>query len=531
MLHPYRSDVHDATVIWKEPPWVWVAVACAGALLTIVFSDGLDRMVRQWAGKAEYSYGYLVPVISLFLIWQKADVLRRMPFRGSWWGLGVVALGVMLFIAGNLSVLYSLIQYSFLIVLAGVVLAMVGGRAFRVMAVPLLVLGFMIPLPDFIYGGLSENLQLRSSQIGVWLLQQAGVSVFLHGNVIDLGTYKLQVAEACSGLRYLFPLMTFGFVSAYFFKAQLWKRAVILSSTVPITVLMNSARIAVIGIMVNHWGQAMAEGFLHQFEGWVVFMICLALLLGEMWLLARLGKDPRPLREVFGFAFPCPPPVDARVRYRSIPKPFLAAAILLVLVGIGSAAMPQRVETAQPRQTFSRFPMHLHQWAGRRRIMDSQYVRALRFDDYILADFNRSARQRVGFYAAYYASQRSKGVPHSPRACIPGDGWQILRLSQVAVAGASIDGHPLRVNRVEISKGDVKELVYYWFQERGRDLPSEFLVKWYLFWDALTRNRTDGALVRLTTVLEPGQDFSDGDRTLGNFARVLAPRLDSYIPD
>lgn len=531
MLFPNGSNVKEIKVVWKETAWGWAAMLGAALVLTAMFSDGLDRMVQQWEGKAEYSYGYLVPFITLFLIWQKSDVLRRLPFRGSWAGIAVVAFGVLLFIAGNLSVLYSVIQYSFLIVLAGSVLSMVGWPAFRVIAVPLFVLAFMIPLPDFLYGGLSQHLQLLSSQIGVWFLKECGVSVFLHGNVIDLGVYKLQVEEACDGLRYLFPLMTFGFITAYFFKAPLWKRAVIFISTIPITVLMNSLRIAVIGVTVNQWGQRMAEGFLHQFEGWVVFMVCLTMLFAEMWLLARIGKDPRPMREVFGFVFPQPPPTEARIRYRSIPRPFVAVAILLLAVAGVSAALPKRVEGVQPRQAFSHFPMQLSQWTGRRQVMDAGYVHALNFDDYILADFTNPAMQGIGFYAAYYASQRSKGVPHSPRACIPGDGWEIRKLSQTAVDGARIDGHPLQVNRVEIAKGDVKELVYYWFQERGRDLPSEFSVKWYLFWDALTRNRTDGALVRLTTVIKPGQDFKDGDRVLTDFSRVLAPKLDTYIPD
>ena len=530
-----RSDSRDINnpnvkVIWKETPWVWMGLVSTGLLLTGVFADGLNRMVQQWSGQEEYSYGYLIPFITLFLIWQKADVLRRIPFSGSWSGIGIVLFGVVLFIIGNLSVLYTLIQYSFLIVLAGCVLAMLGWRAFRVISIPLFVLAFMIPLPGFIYGTLSNSLQLLSSQIGVWFLKQTGVSVFLEGNVVDLGTYKLQVEEACNGLRYLFPLMTFGFVTAYFFKAPFWKRAVIFLSTIPITVFMNSARIAAIGIMVDHWGRSMAEGFLHQFEGWVVFMICLSLLLAEMWLLARAGSDSRPLRDVFGFSFPRSPPTDARIQYRTIPKPFFTAAMLLVLVGVVSAMVPHRVETQQPRKEFTLFPMQLDHWAGHRKIMDSEYVRTLNFDDYILANYVDPVGQQVELYAGYYASQRLKGVPHSPRACIPGDGWRILSLTQIQVPGARFAGQPLSVNRVAIQRGEVKELVYYWFQERGRDLTSEYLVKWYLFWDALTKNRSDGALVRVVTQLKDGQDFSEADKVLIGFVRELSPTLPGYIP-
>ena len=521
----------EANVVWKETPWVWLAVACVGVLLSIVFGDALTRMALNWEGKAEYSYGWLVPFITIFLIWQKNETLRRIPFSGSWTGIWLILFGILMFIVGTLSVLYSLIQYAFLIVLAGCVLTFVGWRAFRIMIVPLFVLAFMIPLPDILNSGLSETFQLWSSQLGVWILRRLGVSVFLQGNVIDLGSYKLQVEEACNGLRYMYPLLTFGFITAYFFKSSMWKRAVIVLSTIPITIFMNSARIAVIGVMVDHWGKSMAEGFLHEFEGWFVFVICLAILLGEMRLLARVGRNPRPLHAVFGFSLPGPVPPGAYVKSRSIPKPFLVGTVLLVVVALATSLLPSRVEAQQPRQEFVSFPMQLGPWKGHSERMDEVYVDTLKFDDYILANYTDADRQQVNLYAAYYASQRAKGVPHSPRACIPGDGWRILSLTQTRVPGAQVAGVSLAVNRVEIQKGDVKQLVYYWFQERGRDLTSEYLVKWYLFWDALTKNRTDGALVRVVAQLKPGQDFGEADKILAGFVRKMSPNLATFIPE
>ena len=149
---------------------------------------------------------------------------------------------------------------------------------------------FTIPLPKFLYNNLSSQLQLISSEIGVWFIRLFDISVYLEGNVIDLGNYKLQVVEACSGLRYLFPLMTLGFIAAYFFKGAFWKRAIIFLSSIPITVLMNSLRIGMIGVTVEYWGVAAAEGLLHDFEGWVVFMACTAVLVLEMWVLAHVGS-------------------------------------------------------------------------------------------------------------------------------------------------------------------------------------------------------------------------------------------------
>jgi exosortase len=150
----------------------------------------------------------MIPPIAAFLVWQQRDRLERIPFTGSWWGLGVILLGGVLLLLGQLGTIITLVQYAYVITLYGLALSLLGWRAFRIIAVPLLILLFMIPLPQFFMANLSTALQLWSSRLGVFVMRLLDISVFLEGNVIDLGGYKLQVAEACSGLRYLFPLMT-----------------------------------------------------------------------------------------------------------------------------------------------------------------------------------------------------------------------------------------------------------------------------------------------------------------------------------
>ena len=138
-----------------------------------------------------------------------------------------------------------------------------------------LYLFFMLPLPQVLYLPLSLKLQTISSELGVALISLFGVPVFLEGNVIDLGSYQLQVAEACSGLRYLFPLMSFGFLFAVLYRGPTWHKLVLFFSTIPITILMNSVRIAIVGMLVSFFGTEQAEGFLHFFEGWVIFIVCI----------------------------------------------------------------------------------------------------------------------------------------------------------------------------------------------------------------------------------------------------------------
>lgn len=510
---------------------VWLVVFMLLAAIAVTFHAAIGKMVSVWFSREEYSHGILIPLIAGFLIWQRYDELIRMPFRGSWAGVLLVMAGVCLQLIGSLAALYVLQQYALLIVLYGVVLSLTGWQAFKRLWVPLLVLVFMIPLPEFLLNNFSAQLQLISSQIGVWFIRLFRISVFVEGNVIDLGGYKLQVAEACDGLRYLFPLMTLSFIVAYFYKATMWKRVVLFLSSIPITILLNSFRIGTIGIMVEHWGISMAEGFLHEFQGWAVFMVSAGALLLEMMLLARVGRDRRPWREVFAVEFPARKPQAPRFGASGAPAPFVGAAILLGIFASFAALLPEQVNAVPRRESFFSFPNQIEAWTGRRDVIEQIYLDTLKLNDYVIADYVRDGRGPVNFYVAWYDSQRAGQSAHSPRSCLPGGGWRITSLEQVTMAGVDVHGTPLRVNRVQIELGNQKQLVYYWFQQRGRVITNEYLVKWYLFWDSLTRQRTDGALVRLITPVKTGESVQEGDKRLAEFAADVAPKLAQYIPD
>lgn len=517
-------------MVWRFSSPVIAAAIAAFALSLWLFWDGISGMWGWWIDAPEYSHGLLIPLVALFLIWQQKDRLEQAVFPGSWWGVALVLLGGALLVVGQWATIYTLIQYAYLVTLFGLALALTGPKAFRLLFMPLFVLVFMIPLPEFVLANLSTKLQLLSSQLGVWFMRLFDISVFVEGNVIDLGGYKLQVAEACDGLRYLFPLMTLGFLMAYFYKGALWKRFALFLSSVPITVIMNSIRIGTIGVMVEHWGIAMAEGFLHEFQGWAVFMMSALLMLAEIAVLNRIGHESGSWRQLFGVEFPAASPRGARVERRSVPAAFIAACGVLVVFVIAKQVIPRPAEIYPQRASFANYPMQLGGWAGRRSSMEGVYLDALKLDDYLLADYAGGGAP-VNLYIAYYNSQRKGEAVHSPRSCLPGGGWQLRDFDQRTLSDVKIDGQPLRVNRTLIELGDQRELVYYWFEQRGRVITSEFAVKWFLFWDALTRRRTDGALVRLITALPLGADERDADRRLVELAARVAPTLTRYVPD
>ncbi|WP_159450583.1 VPLPA-CTERM-specific exosortase XrtD [Nitrospira sp. ND1] len=508
------------------------------ALLGYMYADSLVFLFDQW-GSDDYSHGLFVPVISAILAWQQRHRLAGMGLTPSWWGSIVVLAGLALYVVGNLATLYLILHLSLWIVIVGLVLSFIGLKPLQKLAFPIAYLLTAIPLPVFFYNVLSGHLQLWSSALGVGVLQLIGVTAFREGNVIDLGPVQLQVAEACSGIRYLFPLTSLALLCAYFYRDRMWKRILLVLSALPISVLVNGLRIGVVGILVEWYGPQAAEGFLHLFEGWVLFLFTLTMLVAEMWALSRV----QPLPGGYGFlnrfqisqgsASPESIPAAARAAPAMVLRvPAYVGSLALILpVALFSWSAGERQEVPPERTAFVDFGMRIGEWQGSPQPVEPQLISALRFDDYLLADYAASGSSPITLYMAYYRSQRKGQSAHSPQSCIPGGGWEITSHTTLNVSADGKTSPAIQINRVLIQKDRQKQLVFYWFKQRDRHLVSEYLVKFYLFWDSLMRQRSDGALIRLSAAVDPGEDEQEVEQRLLQFARGIQPQLTRYIPD
>jgi exosortase D (VPLPA-CTERM-specific) len=526
-----------SAILSSPPSVVWANTSVHRALmlvtlasLAIAFWPGLVEMVGTWQTSEEYSYGWLIPPIVCFLLWQKSDQLRNLELRGSNEGLLLIGLALVLCAIGHVSFVRLFLQYGFMIGVFGLTLAATGRSGLRLLAAPLCAMFLMVPIPHLLLHDLSEQLQLLSSSLGVALIRACQISVFLEGNVIDLGTYKLQVVDACSGLRYLFPLMAMGFLAGYFFRAAFWKKAALLLSTIPMTILMNSARIALVGLTVEYWGASMADGVLHEFEGWLMFMFCLGLLVVEMAILSRIGGRSQSLRQTFGLEFPAPRPADAPLAFRPATNSLKICAAICVAAALVVLVIPKRTEVIPPRTEFVRFPLKLDGgWIGHPGRLDEDVVATLELDDYLLANYTDPSGHLLNFYVAYYATQTgAEKASHSPRLCIPGGGWEMNDLRPVTIPlgnGASVP-----VNRTIITRGGQSQLVYYWFRQRGRDVTGDWIIKGYIIKDSVTSGQTDGALIRLVAPIAPGEKIEEVDQRMTGFLSTVVPMLPSYVP-
>ena len=510
----------------------WIGVAAFG--MVAMYWTGLSSLLEVWE-RPEYSHGYLIPLIALYLFGTRLSQTREAyaahPIRHGL-GLATVLLGLAVGLLGNLVHIPDISTYGLIICATGLVFVLFGTQRGLHLWVPLVYLVFMLPLPNFLYWPLSIKLQMISSEIGVGIISLFGVPVYLDGNIIDLGVYKLQVAEACSGLRYLFPLASFGFLFAVLYKGPVWQKVLLFVSAAPITVAMNCARIGVIGLLVDRYGIEQAEGFLHAFEGWVIFVACLLTLYLEAALLQLLVKDRRPIHTMLDLDFSKFSQQFARLRTIPATKALALASVAILVAGLAWHLSPARASVTPNRDPLVLFPLTLEEWQGRRNTLDVSIERVLAADDYLVADYvSGSGTQSVNLFVAYYKSQTEGSGIHSPEVCIPAGGWEVSKWTSAQTALQMPSGDALKVNRAVIQKGLSQQLVYYWFQQRGRHMTSDYAAKAYAVWDSITRGRTDGALIRVVTPIASGEKVTSADERLQGFLGATLKQMPSYIPN
>jgi exosortase D (VPLPA-CTERM-specific) len=509
----------------------WLAVAILGAGL--FFREGLDALLDAWR-LPEYSHGPLIPVLSglLFLRQLKEEPILETPPGDRWPGVLVVLLSIVFGALGKLANIADIVAYATILWVGGILLVCFGWQQGKRFWPPVLHLVYMLPLPGVVYYKLSTTLQFISSELGVFFLHMLDVSVFLEGNIIDLGVYRLHVAEACSGLRYLFPILSFSYIFAVLYRGPVWHKAVLLISAAPITVFMNSVRIAVAGFIVNTWGVEWVEGFTHFFEGWVIFIACIIILFALARLMLFLQPEKMSLAEALDLEMSGLGAQAMRVRLVEMSRALVIAALMMVGASAAWEVKPDIATAAADREPFTLFPRQLGDWrSGPPQMLEARVARVLAADDYLQVDLVKSgAAAPVGFFSAWYADQ-SKGGVHSPEICLPSSGWEIAWLERTDISEEIGWDGPFNINRAIIQRGETRMMVYYWFEQKGRKVAWDFAAKFYLLVDGVTTGRTDGALVRLTTLVTQDETEAEAEARLRDVLVETLEPLPRFIPE
>lgn len=272
----------ESRVSWM----VWIGVFAA--LLLLLYGPILRALVLDWWKDPNYGHGFLVPVFSAFVLWKERERLARVTLRPSNFGIIVMLGAVGLLVVGSLGAELFSTRFSFLVMIGGIVLFLAGWRMLRAVLFPLGFLVLMIPIPVLIYNQITFPLQLLASRFATFWLQLISVPVLREGNLIILPNYVLEVVDACSGIRSLMTLITLAIAYGYLVERSRLVRWTLILLMVPIAIVSNSIRILGAGVLTYHFGPRMAEGFFHEFSGWVIFVAALLLMFGCHWLLRKI---------------------------------------------------------------------------------------------------------------------------------------------------------------------------------------------------------------------------------------------------
>jgi exosortase D (VPLPA-CTERM-specific) len=488
-------------------------------IILIHYSNIYYLISVDWT-RNDFDYCILIPFIFIFVIYKRRFEVLNSVSNYSWTGVILILLGSILSIFGELGGEYLISYLSLWLLVFGFFWTIFGTKKIKKMFMPIFLLLTMFPPPTYIYSRITLKMQIISSIFAEKLLHLVHIPAYRDGNIIDIGTSKIQVVAACSGLRYLIPIFVVSFTMVLVMNTKsLVKKIFLILFSIPLAIFMNGLRLALTGYLTREFGSWAIEGMYHDLIGWFVFGISIVSLFVLMCLLdeketyALIGKKIQIcLKRRGGKKFQ-----DKKlIQYIAV----IIVAVLYIFLNFQ--------ETQQKKfyidNELSSFPLKIGEWVGVKSTISDNILDALDSTDYALIDYKNESGDKINFYVIYYGNQAKGKSIHSPESCLRGGGWKFLESSQVEI----IDDY--FVNRSVLSNNKEHLLSYFWFTCRGRNLTNAVELKFYNFWDRLISGRSDGSLVRIITPVTNGK-FDDADQRIFNFIRYLKPVLDTYLTD
>lgn len=502
----------------------------ASGLLLVLFIAAywvpIKSIVHTWITNDDYSYGFLIPAVSAYLFWDMRDRMNGLRLKNYWPSLPFLVLMILVSIYGILGSSGNISRPAVPILFILFFIFCYGLDAFKQFYLPLCFLVFIVPLPAVLDRTIGLRLKAVSSQLGGLILRAFGQSVHVAGNVIDLGVAKLQIVDACSGLRFLFPLFALGIIYAYFFEKISWKRFVCVAASAPIAIFSNGLRIGITGILTKYFGPAMAEGFFHEFSGWMIFIVAF----GFFFVLSRILRF-------------FPPRINKNTKNTNIGKKIKAALpewedhnkglmvsiLLMITVGILSTttnAMPP----IKLKSGIDCFPLTINSWTGKQEYIDPKIKKRSGAEESFAAIYQNAAGESVSLYIGYRESAflENENFFHSPTVCLPAAGWKNKHQIKHQIKNMPF-GQNFNVTQMIIEQMENRRLVYFWFQTKNQESYSKDINRFHLALHALKNDNTHDLFIRLMVPIGEDEELEDIQRTMDQFAREMMNALLSFL--
>jgi EpsI family protein len=497
----------------------WVSVLRWGAglafalALALVFAPAAAALVAQWWRHEEYSYGFLIPLISLYLVRTQRPRLAPLAFAPSLVGGGLaLAAALFLLLLGRAAGVILVEEVALVAAVAATVLLLCGRAVVRALALPLAYLLFMIPFWDLVAAQLNEPLQGISARLATALLRAFGVPVYRDGFLLHLSSTPVLVADVCSGARFLISVLAIGVPLAYLFLRHWTRRVALILLGLAVSILSNGVRVAVVAVLFNNGVMKPADGVFHSLQGVLISWVGYAALFAGAWLLGR--TEPAPSADAV------PTAATPVAGSRDVATSALAVALCLTLAAaVPLAYEPRPVPLAA---SLDRLPLVLGPWTGHD--VPAEAVDGLAVDQGLGRRYRTATGDDVTLYVGYLAAQRQD------RELV---GEATARLHERAQAGAIDAGadRGLRVNRSSwLGPGKQPRLGYFWYDLNGRVLTGRYQVKARGVLEALVHRRSNCALVVVSVDPPAAGETSDGLAGARDLIGRLRPELARLLP-
>ena len=502
-------------------------VGAVSIALAFCYWFTLALLVQTWRENEDYSYGFLIPLISAYFLYRQRKSISRIPIKTYWPAFAGVLIATLMVLFGEIGAQAYTARLSLIVMVSALTLLLFGLEVFKKVAFPVWFLFFMLPLPNIIEHRLLLPLKLWSSKLSVHLIRFFGISVHQEGNVIDLGFSQLQVVDACSGLRYILPLIALGVVFSYLFQGERWKQALIILITIPIAFFSNVFRIGTTGILTETVGTEVAEDFFHSFSGLGIFLIGFGVLLVFNKVLNLAFKRPSELRAK-----------NLKEKKGSLSysggnsvlswTPLMMCVLILAVTGGLILRVATFAAESGPAKISPEIPLNLGPWEGEISYVPANIANVLQTDEAFEIGYKNSkthtdVRLYIGYYKAPY--RKFGGVfAHTPDACLPGSGWRIMSKSKEVFDMGRPYGWA-RVKKFVVRKTDINYLVYFWYQSETRIVTNSYLNQFALAWDALQSKHSPVLVVRIMTPVMRGESLVPARTDVQNFITQFQPML------
>ena len=485
-------------------------------IFALLYAPTLASLVELWWTHDDHSYGFLVPVVSLYLASLRSEALRRLSLRpATGWGLFVMSAAAVLLVAGETGAVIILSQTSLLVMIVGLMLSLAGTQFLRVLRLPVAYLLFMLPLIGQAILPLQWPLQLLTARMAVLILQMSSIPAQLDQNYIVLPNIVLRVASSCSGARYLVSIIAVSIPVAYLSLRRTRNQVTLVALALAIGVVSNWARVVFIGLWAYSGGQVI-HGPFHVFQAVSVAWVSYAGLFFAAW---RLRK--------FEGASLISPGTVAEIQ--SVRGPFFSAdwipawkAPFVMLFAVFSLISVYHARPTLLKQDLSKFPNALGEWVASTRERPTTIFHSEGADQEIHKLYRRKGRRPLCLYVAYYEQQTHEKEVRNDFT------MELIKSAEAEFRRSDGDGRvPFRMNHAIF--GDGSQIIF-WYDFNGRTATTLMEAKAYTIWNALTRRRTNGSLVMVYCEREEKISLESDSDEMKNFVVELLPALRRYLP-